>query len=72
MKQIVLAVDYCNLLFGSYYGEKLINSHDENVNAVKGFFFKLKMLKDMFDPDKIVFANDLSRSRTFKIGRAHV
>ena len=66
MKQIVLAVDYCNLLFGSYYGEKLINSHDENVNAVKGFFFKLKMLKDMFDPDKIVFANDLSRSRTFR------
>ena len=66
MKKIVLAIDYNNLLFGSYYGEKLINSRGENVNAVKGFFFKLKMLKDMFDPDLIVFANDLSRERTFR------
>lgn len=66
MKKICIAIDYCNLLFGSYYGEKLINSHGDNVNAVKGFFFKLKSLKEMFDPDMIVFANDLGRERTFR------
>lgn len=66
MKKLVLAVDFNNLLFGSYYGEKLINSNNQNVNAIKGFFFKLKVLKDIFDPDYIVFANDISRARTFR------
>lgn len=65
-KKLILAVDFCNLLFGSYYGEKLINSKGMNVNAIKGFFFKLKSIKDTFNPDGIVFAKDLSRERTFR------
>lgn len=65
-RKLVLGIDFNNMLFGSYYGEKLINSRGMNVNAIKGFFFKLKSLKDIFNPDYIVFANDLSRSRTFR------
>lgn len=65
-KKIVLGIDFCNLLFGSYYGEKLINSKGENVNAIKGFFFKMRVLKDMFNPDYMIIANDLSRNKTFR------
>lgn len=64
--KIVLAIDFNNMLFGSYYGEKLINSHGNNVNAVKGFFFKMQALKNAFNPDYIVIANDLSRDKTFR------
>lgn len=65
-KKIVLGIDFNNILFGSYYGEKLVNSKGINVNAIKGFFFKLKTFKDIFDPDYIVFANDISRAKTFR------
>ncbi len=65
-KKLVLAVDFNNMLFGSYYGEKLYNSKGININAIKGFFFKLKILKDTFEPDYIIMANDISRSRTFR------
>lgn len=66
MNKVILGIDYNNNVFGSYYGEKLINSKNMNVNAIKGFFFKIKMLKDIFNPDYIILANDLSRSRTFR------
>lgn len=65
-KEIVLGIDFNNVVFGSYYGQKLINSKNINVNAIKGFFFKLKSFKDIFDPDYIVIANDISRSKTFR------
>lgn len=65
-KKIVLGIDFNNMLIGSFYGEKLYNSKKINVNAIKGFFFRLKMLKDTFDPDYIIFANDLSRELTFR------
>lgn len=65
-KKMVLAIDFNNMMFGSYYGEKLYNSKGMNVNAIKGFFFKLKTLKETFEPDYIVMANDISRSRTFR------
>lgn len=65
-RKLVLGIDFNNMLFGSYYGEKLINSKGMNVNAVKGFFFKMQSLKQIFDPDYIVLANDLSRERTFR------
>jgi len=64
--KVVLAIDFNNILFGSYYGAPLINSKGMNVNAIKGFFFKLRSLKDTFNPDYIVMANDLSRERTFR------
>lgn len=64
--KLILGIDFNNLLFGSYYGEKLINSKGMNVNAIKGFFFKMKSLKDIFDPDYIIMANDISRSKTFR------
>lgn len=65
-RKILLAIDFNNILFSSYYGEKLVNSKGMNVNAIKGFFFKLKTLRDTFNPDYIVFANDISRSKTFR------
>lgn len=65
-KEVVLAVDFNNIAYGSYYSEKLINSKNMNVNAIKGFFFKMKMYKEGFNPDYIVMANDLSRERTFR------
>lgn len=65
-RKIIIGIDFNNVLFGSYYGQKLINSKGINVNAIKGFFFKIKSLKEMFDPDYIVLANDISRERTFR------
>ena len=65
-RKMVIGIDFSNMLFGSYYGEPLINSHGVNVNAIKGFFFKIKSLKDTFDPDYIVFAYDVARDKTFR------
>lgn len=65
-RKIVLAIDFNNVVFASYYGQHLINSKGVNVNAVKGFFYKLKSLMDVFNPDYIVLANDLSREKTFR------
>lgn len=65
-RKLVLGIDFNNMLFGSYYGAPLINSKGINVNAIKGFFFKLKALKDIFNPDYIVCANDVSREKTFR------
>lgn len=65
-KKLMIAIDFNNVLFSSYYSQKLINSKGINVNAVKGFFFKIKSIKEMFEPDYIVFANDISREKTFR------
>lgn len=65
-RKLILAIDFNNVCFASYYGQKLFNSKQMNINAIKGFFFKLKMLKESFNPDYIVFASDLSRERTFR------
>lgn len=65
-KKLVIAIDFNNVLFSSYYSQSLVNSKGINVNAIKGFFFKIKSLKDMFDPDYIVIANDISREKTFR------
>lgn len=65
-RKLVVGIDFNNMVFGSYYGQSLINSKGMNVNAIKGFFFKIKALKDMFSPDYIVIANDLSREKTFR------
>ena len=65
-RKIVLGVDFNNMLIGSYYGEKLINDKGMNVNAIKGFFFRIQSLKNIFNPDYIIMANDLSREKTFR------
>lgn len=65
-RKLVVGIDFNNMVFGSYYGQSLMNSKGMNVNAIKGFFFKIKALKDMFSPDYIVIANDLSREKTFR------
>jgi len=65
-KKLILAIDFNNVCFANYYGNKLYNSKGNNINAIKGFFFKLKMLKETFNPDYIILASDLSRERTFR------
>ena len=65
-KDIVLGIDFNNLLFTSYYSPPLINSNGMNVNAINGFFRKLSILVEIFNPASIVIACDLSRSRTFR------
>ena len=65
-RKTVLAIDFNNILFMSGFGEQLINSRGIHVNAIKVFFFKLKNLRDMFEPDYIVCASDLSRAKTFR------
>lgn len=65
-RKVILAIDFNNILFSSYYGAPLTNSKGMNVNAIKGFFFRLKLLKEMFNPFYIVMANDISRQLTFR------
>ena len=65
-KPVVLAIDFNNFLFQSYYGEKLFNSKGQNINAIRGFFYKLRELKEALNPDVIVICNDISRESTFR------
>ena len=65
-RKIMLGIDFNNMLIGSYYGGELINDKGMNVNAIKGFFFRIQSLKTIFNPDYIVIANDLSREKTFR------
>lgn len=65
-RKVLLTIDFNNLVFASLYGEALINSKGLTVNAIKGFFMKLKLLQDTFDPTFVVLASDLSRERTFR------
>jgi DNA polymerase-1 len=66
LKELILGIDFHNIFYSSYYSEKLINSKGFNVNAIKGFFFRIKTLKDMMDPAYLIFASDLSREKTFR------
>lgn len=66
MGKSILIIDFNNCLFASYYGKPLINHNGINVNAVKGFFMKLKNLRDIFNPDYIVIARDMARTKTFR------
>lgn len=66
MRKTILAIDFVNVAFSSYYSKPLINSLGMNVNAIKGFFFKIKAAIDIFEPTYIVFAEDIPRSRTFR------
>jgi DNA polymerase-1 len=65
-KKLILGIDFNNIMYSSYYSPELINSKGINVNAIKGFFFKLKNLKEYLNPDYIVICNDLGREKTFR------
>ena len=66
MNKIVLCIDFNNVVFMSYYSKPLLNSKNMNVNAIKGFFYKLKSYIETFNPTHIVVCNDISRSKTFR------
>jgi len=65
-KKLVLLVDFNNLVFCSHYTSPQLNKYGEQVNTIKNFFYKLRNFKDNFNPDYIVFASDLGRSKTFR------
>ena len=65
-KKVIMVVDFNNMAFSSYYGTHKPNSKGVIVDAVRAFFIKLKVLKDAFDPDYLVFASDISRKLTFR------
>lgn len=62
----ILGIDYNNLFIGSYFGNELINSKGENVNAIKGFFFRLNSICQYVQPDMVVVSQDLGRKDTFR------
>ena len=66
MRPLVVGIDFNNLVYGSYYGEKLLNSKGVNINAIQSFFFKLNTIKESLTPNYIVLANDLNRNSTFR------
>jgi DNA polymerase-1 len=63
---LILGIDFNNMIYGSYYGNPLYNKQGKNVNAIRGFFTKFQLIFDNLDPDYVVFANDLSRTNTFR------
>lgn len=65
-RKLVLGIDFNNVIFSHYYSKKLTNMKGYNVQAIKGFMYRMKNLRDMFNPDYIVIANDVSRERTFR------
>lgn len=62
----LLIIDFNNLLYAHYYSKPLINTKGQSVHAIKGFLYRLKNLRDMFDPDYILIARDVSRRKTFR------
>jgi DNA polymerase-1 len=65
-RKLLLGIDFNNLMFSSFYSEELINSRGQNVNAVRGFFFRLAKYINYLYPDYVVVANDLGRQHTFR------
>jgi len=65
-QKIVLLIDFNNLVFCSHYTSPQLNRYGEQVNTIKNFFYKLRNLKDIFNPDHIIFASDLGRAKTFR------
>lgn len=63
---LILGIDFNNMVYGSYYGNPLYNKQGKNVNAIRGFFTKFQLIFDNLNPDYVVFANDLSRTNTFR------
>lgn len=63
---LILGIDFNNMVYGSYYGNPLYNKQGKNVNAIRGFFTKFQLIVDNLNPDYVVFANDLSRTNTFR------
>ena len=63
---LILGIDFNNMVYGSYYGNPLYNKQGKNVNAIRGFFTKFQLIFDNLSPDYVVFANDLSRTNTFR------
>lgn len=59
-------IDFNNVLFSSIYGNPVYNRKGINTNGIRGFFMKIKTILDMFEPNYLVFARDISRSRTFR------
>ena len=66
MNKIVLCIDFNNVVFMSYYNKPLINDKGMNVNAIQGFFYKLKSYLETFNPEYVVLCNDISRNKTFR------
>ena len=64
-RKVVMAVDFNNLIYKSL-GRHHTATNGMDVGAVVNLLFRLKSLKDQFDPDYIVFASDLSRTKTFR------
>ena len=63
---LILGIDFNNMVYGSYYGNPLYNKQGKNVNAIRGFFTKFQLMYDNLNPDYVLFANDLSRTNTFR------
>ena len=63
---LILGIDFNNMVYGSSYSTPLYNSHGQNVSAIKGFFMKFQTLYENINPDYVLFANDLSRTNTFR------
>jgi DNA polymerase-1 len=63
---MAIGIDFNNLFYSSYYQAPYINQHGMNVNAIKGFFFKLRFLKQSFEPAHIIIAKDVARGKTFR------
>lgn len=65
-KKRLLLIDFNNVLYAHYFTKQLTNSKGQHVQGIVGFMHRLKNLRDMFNPDYIVIARDLSRSKTFR------
>ena len=65
-RKLVLIIDFNNVLYSHYFTKPLSNSKGQNIQAIKGFMFRLKSLRETFNPDYIVICRDMSRARTFR------
>lgn len=65
-RKTLMLIDFNNVFYSHYYGKPIFNSKGQNIHGIQGFIFRMKNLREMFNPDYIVLARDVSRIKTFR------
>lgn len=65
-RKTLMLIDFNNVLYAHYYTKPLTNTKGQEIHAIKGFLYRLKNLREIFNPDYIVIARDLGRATTFR------
>lgn len=65
-RKSLMLIDFNNVFHSHYHSRHLTNSKGKNVQGIVGFIFRMRNLREIFNPDYIVLTRDVSRIKTFR------